>query len=150
MKYIFNITKEPKGVTYKKLLDFLSKKCSKFSFVMRDKLSFESSAYEMEKKLSPFLITWYESDRWPGTKLINGKAKIFVYEINEETIKILLGVNGLYSWLSPALPEDLVFYKSDGIEWLISISHEKDAYIQDEQLGTKEEIKFQIPELEIE
>ncbi len=147
MSYIFNINKEPTGSLYLQLLQFALQRCYEFSLTWRNQLIFEDSAYKLETDLASFLIKSYESSEWPGTKLLNGSAKICRYRFTKESIKLLLRVNSLYSWLSPKYPEDIIFYKHNGKPWLITISHERDAYIEDDFIDIENEIKITLPDL---
>jgi hypothetical protein len=56
---------------------------------------------------------------------------------------------GLYSWISPTLPEDLTFYSSDGEIWFRSISHEEEAFFESSNILIKYIIE-KIPDLSIE
>lgn len=149
MQYIFNIVNEPTGITYKKLLSLIFQKCSEFSLVWRNQLNFEKSAYEIEKKLKPFLKESYESDEWPGTKLYGSKGVVRKYRVTKDSFVVLLTVDGFYSWLSPKFPEDITFYKRDGNPWLVTITHEREAYIQDCSIDIAKELNYELPELEI-
>jgi len=54
--------------------------------------------------------------------------------------------SGLYDWVQPSLPEDLCLLRPDETPWLVTISHERDAYLV---LDAKEHVELvrEIPEL---
>ena len=66
-----------------------------------------------------------------------------------ETAKILgEAVEGLFDWIEPELPEDLCILRPDGSPWLVTISHEQDAYFQlsDKEKGELTEL---VPDLRL-
>lgn len=144
-----NILAEPKGEIYFSLLAYTKKRCSTFSLVRRNQLLSKERALQLETRLLPFLVSTTVTDEWPGTKLYGHQANINKYHVNEDSIKLLSEVDGLYSWVAPDFPEDLVFYNSDGSPWLVSISHERDSYIQDSKSNLENLLK-QIPGLKVE
>lgn len=83
--------------------------------------------------LKSYLIKKVESKEWPGTIIYSDTpALIYYYKINESSIKILQNaVNSLFSWVQPSYPEDLCFLKNESTPWLVTIAHEKDAYIEE-------------------
>ena len=134
MKTGFDIVAEPKGKTYIDLLNFAVSRCESFSLVWRDQLEFAPSAYEIEHALKPFLVSNIRTDEWPGTKLIGHEAIVRRYRLTNESVELLHVAEGLYDWLQPNLPEDLVFYSSGDVVWLTTISHEHEAWFEDESL----------------
>ena len=51
-------------------------------------------------------------------------------KLSPGTASILAEVaDGLFSWIQPNLPEDLCLFRKEGEPWLVSIAHEKDAYM---------------------
>ena len=148
MKPVFDIVAEPKGQTYFDLLDFAASRCESFSLVWRDQFHFANSAYEIKHALKPFLLSNVRTDEWPGTKLIGHDAIVRRYRVSNESVKLLQKAEGLYSWLQPALPEDLAFYVSEDVVWLASISHEGEAWFLDASLTTAE-IYAYVPRIKI-
>ena len=71
-----------------------------------------------------------KSSEWPGTKLLGGTALIRYYKWTEDCANIISNaVNGLYDLKQPDFPEDLCLIRGEGDPFLVTISHEKDAYL---------------------
>ncbi len=117
-------TDEPRGETYKRLIDFALEQCSKFSIVWREDLGNKREENEIGKKLEPFIISDIISNSWPGTELFGGKANLCEYKLNIKTSNILLSTERLYQWKAPEYPEDLAFYTKNNSVWLGSVAHE--------------------------
>jgi hypothetical protein len=145
---MIEIAKEPKKDVYAALLDFTATRCQTFSLVWRKQLKASESSRRIITVLNPDLYDQRTTDEWPGTRLIGHQAVVRYYNVTKRSLKILKEVPGLYSWLSPALPEDLAFYTSDSKCWMGSISHEKQSWFEDTAL-TVEEILDSVPGLEI-
>jgi hypothetical protein len=72
-----------------------------------------------------------ESSEWPGTKLLRGTARLLRYSLLADSGSILARlVSGLYDWRQPSMPEDLCLIRQSGEPWLVTISHERDAYLR--------------------
>lgn len=149
MNTTFNIIVEPKGTTYFSLLEYAKNHCTLFSLVRRIQFPPKGSGLKIEERLLPFLVSSNVAGEWPGTKLYGPQANVSKYRVSEDSIKILSELDGLYSWMAPDFPEDLVFYSPDGNPWLISISHERDSFIQDSKSNFENLLK-QIPGLKTE
>jgi len=107
--------------------------------------------------LKPFLIKKYKSSEWPGTKLIGHEATIYVLHYNKETITILKKyTNSLFEWIQPNLPEDICFLDENENAILITITHEKDAFVEaNKEIEKKfmiffdeEDIKYEVIKIE--
>lgn len=138
-KYDLNVGSDVQGENYEKLIDYANKLCYEFSLV--SKLLPEDMTKTMKdvlKELSPFLIEIIPGGDPSIEHLSWGGLPVLYYQFNKKTTKILKEYcNTLYSWLFPRLPEDLCFYKSGRIPWLINISHEQETcsyYITDEEI----------------
>lgn len=123
------ILEEPKDERYRLLLEYASKHCKIFSLVWRKQLKFDSSAGQIADVLKKDFISAKTTSSWPGTKLTRGKALVRYYRLNKYTVKILSSEKRLYAWRAPALPEDLALYDSKMNCWLVTVSHEHDAWI---------------------
>ena len=146
---MYEIINEPKNGIYSKLIDFLTIRCDSFILIKRDQLEFNQNCCKIIDLLKPYLIKKTNSNEWPGTKLFGHSAIIYSFECNCKTGLILKNAcNGLYSWLSPDLPEDICFYISDE-PFLITISHEKTGILKN--INRKVEIfKKELPEIKLE
>jgi hypothetical protein len=116
---------EPTGDDYQALLRFAASHCYAFALVWQDQLQFHESALQVARRLEPWLLMERRVRQWPGY----GEYDCDVawrrwYEITEGSIAVISEPSGFYHWRSPKLPEDLIFYHSDGNGWVGSISHE--------------------------
>jgi hypothetical protein len=68
---------------------------------------------------------------WPGTTLYEGEtALVDEYSLTWDSAEVLAdAADRLYAWVQPTLPEDLSILRSDGEAWLVSIGHEKEAFL---------------------
>ena len=148
MTITVNIAAEPRGTVYKQLLDLAAEACGSFSLAWRDQLKFSQSADAIKEALSPYIIRDERTDEWPGTKLFGHFATVRHYRVEGGAMRVLEGAAGLYAWLAPDHPEDLVFYAADGSVWLGSIAHEKDAWFIG-WAGVEATVRSRIPSLRI-
>jgi hypothetical protein len=148
MRSSFDIVAEPRGQTYIDLLNFAGSRCDSFSLVWSDRFKLEQSAYEIKHALKPFLVSNDRTNQWPGTTLIGHEAIVRRYSVADESVKLLHVAGGLYAWLHPNLPEDLVFYSSANTPWLVSVSHDHEAWFLDTSLRSAE-IYAYVPRIKI-
>ncbi len=128
---IYDLSQDISGDAYRKLLVTASEYCDTFLLVVRKSVRMTESAEQVLDKLQPFLLQQTEESEWPGTRLFGRSATVFRLRLNHSSSAILMeATDSLYSWLQPALPEDLCLLRSDGSPWLTSITHEKDAYLE--------------------
>jgi len=127
----FNFKIVPKDTLYYSLLDFLRLISDKFMLVRREEFSFNDETDTLLNQLSDYLIDKVYSNKWPGTELLsNKKAEIFYFEVNDVTIEFLKEYsNSLFDWIAPKLLEDLCFFRRDGSLILVSVTHEKECWI---------------------
>jgi hypothetical protein len=114
---------ENKNINYKELLEFALEKADSFSLVWRD-YEFYDSAFELEDKLRPWLISEYSSSSWPGTITFGREALVKKYEVNKKTIRLLRCVTSVFDFIAPNYPEDLALYKDNKVIFS-SVTHEE-------------------------
>lgn len=128
--------KDIKGEDYRLLIELAMKRCDKFAFVKRrDMMADEKVAMKYHNKLVKVIQSSFierkEQSEWEVTKLSEGTAYVFYYELNEQTKHFLqTKSNSLFGWISP-LPEDLMFYSGNDV-WLAGCSHESFFVIREE------------------
>ncbi len=126
----YTLNREPNGISYQKLLDFAIGECQIVLLVLQPTLPLAPTGEKALERLSPFLREEISSSEWPGTKLLNQKARLFYYSFSAESATILKEItDSLYAWQQPDLPEDLCLLRADGNSWLVTISHERDSYL---------------------
>ncbi|WP_374718066.1 stage III sporulation protein AH [Neobacillus sp.] len=126
---MLTIMENVKGKRYKELIDLLSRNCNIFAFVENRQLmeiEDERLAY-IDILIAPIeehLIERKIQQEWETTKLLEDTAYVFYFALNNITRQFLKERSkSLFDWISPKLPEDLMFYK-DGKCLLASCSHE--------------------------
>jgi hypothetical protein len=125
------ITSEPRGELYRALLGEALRHCDHFTVVQRSERQIGESAETLLLELSSHLRQERAVTEWPGTKLLGGTATLREYDLSEASAAILArAVEGLYDWCQPERPEDLIFWRASGAPWLVSIAHERDAYLE--------------------
>lgn len=124
------ITENVKGKRYKQLIDFLSKHCNRFAFVEnRQMMEIEEErlAYidQLMNEIEEHLLERKIQREWETTKLTGDTAYVFYFQLNNVTRQFLKErSNSLFDWMSPELPEDLMFYQNDKC-LLAGCSHER-------------------------
>jgi hypothetical protein len=115
---------------YCELLTYATEVCSQALLVVRRTLPLHGGGAKVLADLQPFLLKKRESREWPGTILSNSTASVFCYNFDSNCASILQNAaESLFSWLQPDLPEDLCLLKANEEPWLVSISHEKDSFL---------------------
>lgn len=129
MQKIINVSQ----TSLRKILPALLNYADEFSFVMRDGVRMEETVWMIIEELEKYLVNTQRVSKWPGTILLWDSAVLSTYKFNDLTAGIIYKFeDNLYSWLHPRMPEDLIFYKSKKAIF-ISITHEKEAYIDNEE-----------------
>jgi hypothetical protein len=121
---MIEIAVEPSGAAYQALIALALKDCATGSVITRPNLGLAASASQLLEDLSPWLVEETAVREWPGTKLLDGVAKLYRFKAVPEVEPVLRRVDRLYGWLQPEYPEDLAFYNDDETIWLESCAHE--------------------------
>jgi hypothetical protein len=145
---MIEVMTEPVGAVYEGLVALAVKECSTFSLVARSEFRLDASAIRLTEALAPHIVSELSATSWPGTELAGGAAVVRHYGLNGATAERLLSVSGLYAWLSPAYPEDLAFYLSDGSVWLGSVAHDQFAFFE-AITHSKAELQRLVPGLQV-
>ena len=103
--------------------------------VWRDQFTFKPSARAVRRHLRPFHIRSRRCSKWPGNNIFGDKADVVFYRSDPEALQVLERPGSLLSWLQPHFPEDLAFFGADGRCKLVSVTHEKDVWILDEEFA---------------
>lgn len=128
---VYDFVEVPKGKMYHDLLNCAPNFSSEFLLVLRPSISVDESANALIAALNPFLISKFELDQWPGTKLLEEVASVYKFKVCAPAIEVLRGASdSLFDWQQPRLPEDLCFLRATGAPWLVTIAHEEDAYFE--------------------
>jgi hypothetical protein len=144
--YVF--TAEPSGSAYAQLIDFCCSLSSTMLLVVRDpQLGPGESIKSRLTMLNPFLSECARAKEWPGTVLYADEATVYRYGISEGLQNLLKQQEArLFGWIHPDAPEDPCFLRKSGDVLLVTVSHERDAYL----LLTPEEfeiLRHQFPPL---
>jgi len=110
-----------------------------FSTTVRDNLGQTPELQDFLLALSVDLRELREAAEWPGTRLIEGTAKVHAHRCSENALRQILKHGfALELWQQPRMPEDLALYRTDGSVVLESISHEGEAVVRlsEQELST--------------
>lgn len=93
------------------------------------------------KLLGNKLILCFEATGWPGTELINHKGRVYVSDFDARLATKMAKVqNSFFNWQHEdpnELPEDLcLFRRGAELPTLISVTHERDAWVIAENCPT--------------
>jgi hypothetical protein len=81
-------------------------------------------------RLGPFRIDAVRAREWPGTILLADQALVYSHRVAPGLQQVLQELaSHLFEWGHPGAPEDLCFFRNDGSVILVTISHERDAYL---------------------
>jgi len=128
---IFTLSIEPTGMEYRAILDACIRHCSAGLLVERPSLGMSEQGKLVIEKIRPWIREEKHCSEWPGTKLYGHTALVRVFAFDRDSARVLQdSADSLYQWQQPALPEDLCLLRPDGDPWLVSISHERDAYMK--------------------
>lgn len=127
---IFDIVSEPVGDIYRQLLS----KCREYSstaiLVLRDPNDLSPLASALLNRIQPWCVSKEKRSEWPGTIMKNFLATVYTYRLDPALVTELQTVaTGLYQWIQPELPEDPCLLRPDGTPTLVTIAHERDAYL---------------------
>ncbi len=170
---MIKISSEPRGNLYRSLIDYAGRQCSSFSLVWPVDMEIDDSVYQIHRELIDFIESEKEiKSEWQAMDVedevfpifrkfvINSKSlgiiaeapRLFACPARENKVSWRIDKNrepGLYSWITPALPEDLTFYTAAGEMWLMSIAHEEEAYFN-ASIAYPDEIIKNVPGLNVE
>lgn len=126
----YTLLEEPMGAEYAGLLRTLSRFCQHALFVVRPTLPLSSYGRKTLHELECDIVVQEERQEWPGTQLYGGSVIVYLVKITHSSLETLCGrANRLYAWQQPLLPEDLCLMRNKSEPMLVSISHERDAYL---------------------
>lgn len=132
---------EPKGTTYKELLDLAFSLCDELLLVKRDQLELNKNAENFIEDIKPYIKEIRKQDEWPGTTLLGHYADVYYLYCNHELKEIFKRkTERLYQWLTPELLEDICFFKN-GEVWLATVAHEEIGVIMTEDQNEIKKIR---------
>lgn len=143
---------EPTGEAYRGLIDHaLRRCCPEFLLVVRGDGHEGLSAlgHQTLRRLASSLIAEEEALEWSGTVLHPAAkpGRVLRYALAEHSAEVLKQqTDGLYGWLHPDLPEDLVFLREHQEPWLTSVARERRAWLSGSRAG-RDALVSAVPEL---
>ena len=146
---IYDIVEEPKDDLYHRLLDYGLQFCPLFLLVRQPYNRPEPgpASEEILRELGAFFLKSEQADEWPGTRVYKNKAEICWFEYNPSSANILKNATShLYQWEPPDFPDDLCLMRNEQSPWLVTITEERDSYLELE-LAEFEALKLDFPEL---
>lgn len=145
----YTLLKEPCGAEYTGLLRTLSCFCQYALLVVRPEIPLSPYGQETLLELEQEVVAKVARQEWSGTRLHSGSATVYLIRLNSHSLETLCRrANRLYEWEQPLLPEDLCLMCTETEPLLVSISHERDAYLllSDDE---KRELLSAVPSLRI-
>jgi hypothetical protein len=127
-RYFFR--SEPAGESLEQLIALGRAICSTFVFIVRDASDLSTELKPLLSSLDGLILHQREQTSWPGTEY-SGEAIVLEVALNELTAAIIRSsIVHLYDDLTHSAPlEDLSLIRPDGEPWLVSTSHEREAYL---------------------
>lgn len=126
----YTLLEEPKDAEYVALLRTLSRFCRYALLVVRPNMPLSVYGRQTLQELEPDIALKDERHEWPGKRLLNGTATIYLIRLTSATLETLCSrANRLYEWEQPLLPEDLCLMRNESEPLLVNTSHERDAYL---------------------
>ncbi|WP_246944744.1 stage III sporulation protein AH [Bacillus pinisoli] len=116
---MLTIYENVKGNSYKQLIHYLSQHCNRFAFVEnREIMEIEEDriAYvdQLIMDIKGHLLDRKVQRKWETTRLSGGTAYVYYFQFNYATKQFFIEYSqSLFYWISPKLPEDLMFYQDE-------------------------------------
>ncbi|GIV06179.1 MAG: hypothetical protein KatS3mg016_1754 [Fimbriimonadales bacterium] len=130
MRRQYTLLEEPQGAEYTGLLRTLSRFCQYALLVVRPEIPLSPYGQETLQELEQDIVIQEARQEWPGTRLYGGNATVYLVRLSSRSLEILCQrADRLYEWSQPLLPEDLCLMRTETEPLLVSISHERDAYL---------------------
>lgn len=127
----FDVVAEPKGELLAAFLRTLGELSSSLLLVLRNELELDDRGQALLRELQQYVIERHVGSAWPGTVLHGDSATIIRLSAVPPVIeKIGRASEGLFGWVQPDLPEDPCLLRADGSPLLVTVSHERDAYLE--------------------
>ena len=142
-----SLKREPTQSAYDQLLTFASERCGRLLLIVRKELGLSSTGEEFLEKLKPHHISRRSVSEWPGTRLLRDTALMIESEFSSEVAAMMMRTaSRLFAWRQPALPEDPCLISDEGEPWLVTVSHERDAFLRISP-GDLRRMRIEAPEL---
>ncbi len=130
MRRRYTLLTEPRGTEYVALLRTLSHFSQYALLVVRSGILLSDYGHETLQELDQDIVAKEKRQEWPGTQLYEGSATVYLIKLTPTSLDILVSrASRLYEWEQPFLPEDLCLMRNETEPILVSISHERDAYV---------------------
>jgi len=142
---IFHIDKNPENETFDELMDLAFEICTEFHLVLRRDMGNIRALDPILDQLKGSFKEMRLESKWASTILDDdNKAEVYFYHADENAKKIVKQLsNSLYEWCLSGpnvLPEDLSFFKDDSV-WLVNCAHERESYINTDNVNEIERLK---------
>lgn len=129
-----NINFEDITQNYNDIIPYIVMSCDRFSVISNAKrpCSRASLAFEHQETMhlfEPYILDYVTNIRkWPGTETKAKHKVMVIYELCKASRKVFNDFPNVFLPIQNGLPEDITFYRN-GSAWLITISHEKMAFV---------------------
>jgi len=97
--------------------------------VIRKSLPLSTKGRNFLTAAEPYLVNVQPSSEWPGTQT-SDVADVYRYRLEDGFSAMLTeSVEGLFEWRQPDRPEDLCLMRPSGQPWLVTVAHEREAWL---------------------
>lgn len=129
----YSIASEPSGPELRNILYWAANLATQLGVVVHSsRVKLQSKGTGFFNEVGPYLIDSYETNEWPGTRLVGSRLGIVrTYSLTRECADIFLNTSDrLYMWVNPYLPEDPHLLRADGSVLLGTITQERDCWME--------------------
>lgn len=113
------------------LISFALEKGGFACLVVRTNQALSPAGDHLLSALEDYIASDSLKSSWPGTMLLEEKARVLTIRLAPESARLLeTAIGPLSRPLEAGFPEDLGFLDSSGRPWFASISHEGQAFVE--------------------
>lgn len=129
MRRSYTLRRGPSGERYLQLIGEGQRHSDRFMLVRAGSNLQSAEAAAFIASLAPYLVSTNHESSWPGTQMLGGAtAEVSIFRLTPDSAERLSVVDRLFGWRAPHFPDDLCFLRAEGKPWLVTTTHERDAY----------------------
>jgi hypothetical protein len=129
-KVSYALKRELKGGLYREVLEYSLLHCASAVVVVRSHISLSENAKSFLRRVEPFLLGDEAESPWLGAQLFDAQSHFKRFVLSPESLQIVFDFSKkLYEWEQPVLPEDFSLFRANGQDWLVTMSHTRQAYL---------------------
>ncbi|MFB2551376.1 hypothetical protein [Ensifer soli] len=125
---VYDVVADLRGQRFAALLTELGRHADTIGFVVQGEMAAETR--ELLDTIDSLKISDGLRQSWPGTRLLDGFARVLEYPASPSVLEALAHVaDGVFDWSRPSFPED-VFMTSGATVLLETVGHERFAVVR--------------------